>query len=329
MTPNDRLNAEPPGARESPELLDPPALAERDERPPLRAIALLPSAATLGNLICGFIAVFLCLLEIRAAYSPAFPAQPRVLPHLQAYVPSYIAYAAYLIIAAMIFDALDGRLARIARRTTEFGAQLDSIADVVSFGVAPTAMYLTILLHRFAPADADPTVSAALWRIGLIGGLVYLSCAAIRLARYNAENIRDESAARKFSGLPTPGAAAGFTALLLLHEQWVNVGGAFSGSDGAAILRWAIAPVAFGLGMLMVSRLDYVHVFNVYVRREHPPTHLVALVVIAVATWYSPEITLTLGAFAYIVSGMVLNLRRRRNLARGGLPASAHVNHHN
>lgn len=326
MTPNDRLDAGPrvPSApRDSSEPVEP------DQRPPLRAIALLPSAATLGNLICGFIAVFLCMLEIRAAYSPMFPAQPRVLPHLQAYVPSYIAYAAYLIIAAMIFDALDGRLARIARRTSEFGAQLDSIADIVSFGVAPVAMYLTVLLQRFAPAEADPTVSAALWRVGLIGGLVYLSCAAIRLARYNAENVRDESATRKFSGLPTPGAAAGFTALLLLHEHWVHDGGSFGGADAAAVLRWAIAPVAFGIGMLMVSRLDYVHVFNVYVRREHPPTHLVALVVLAIATWYSPEIMLTLGAFAYIVSGMLLNLLRRKTSLRGGLPASAHVHHHN
>lgn len=286
---------------------------ERDEpRPPLRVIALLPSAATLGNLLCGFFAIFLCLLALRAEYYPsAFPApQPKVFPPLQQYVPSYIAYAAYLIIASMIFDALDGRLARIARRTTEFGAQLDSIADVVSFGAAPTMMFLTLLLLRTHPAQAEPSVTIWLWRMGLCAGLVYLSCAAIRLARFNTENVRDESATKKFSGLPTPGAAAGFVSLLLLHEQWAAEDFTIWGVDAAAVLRWATPPIIFGIGMLMVSRMDYVHVFNVYVRREHPPTHLIMLVMVAAAVWYLPEVTLTLGAFTYIVSGLLLNLRR-------------------
>lgn len=284
---------------------------EQERRPPLRAIALLPSAATLGNLICGFVAIVLCLMEFRAAYSTAFSAQPRVFPYLQSYVPTHIAFAVYLIIAAMIFDALDGRLARIARRTTEFGAQLDSIADVVSFGAAPTLMYFTLLLQRLSPVETEPSVSTWLWRIGLVCGLVYLSCAAIRLARYNAENVRDESATKRFAGLPTPGAAAGFISLILLHEQWSAEGARLIGLDLAWLMRWMIAPAVLCLGFLMVSRLDYVHVFNVYVRREHPPIHLVAIVAVAVAAFYLPEYTLGLGAFLYIISGVGLNVARR------------------
>lgn len=287
-----------------------PAPPPDDDRRPLRVIALLPSAATCGNLLCGFFAVLCCLLSIRSEY---WQSTVRFNPRLVELVPSFLAAGVYLIVAAMIFDVLDGRLARIARRTSEFGAQLDSIADIVSFGVAPAMLYVTLLLRLAYPADGDPITSRLHWRIGIACAVVYVTCAAIRLARYNAENVRDEAAQRRFSGLPSPGAAAAFIALLLLHEHffyskpWLPWG-----LDAAYMTRWAIAPCAFALGILMVSRLDYVHVFNVYVRREHPPIHLVWLLLIVVLGLFFPEILLVVGALTYVTSGLVLNVLRRR-----------------
>ncbi|MFO0837567.1 MAG: CDP-alcohol phosphatidyltransferase family protein [Phycisphaerae bacterium] len=287
---------------------------ELDSRRPLRAIALLPAAATLGNLLCGVLALLACLMAVRSEYSTLFATQPRVHAYLAHFFPTHIAIGAYLIVLAMIFDALDGRLARIARRTSEFGAQLDSIADIVSFGVAPVVLFITILFRPSSETEPSLLVSGWQWRLSVLCALVYVSCAAIRLARYNAENVRDESGQRRFSGLPTPGAAAAFTALLVLHEDLATAPAA--GFDWAEAVRWTMALAAFALGLLMVSRLDYVHVFNVYVRREHPPIHLVWIVVALVIAWFSPQLLLVGVAYAYVLSGLVLNWVNRRTAAR-------------
>lgn len=285
------------------------APAERRRR--LNAVALLPSAATLGNLLCGVLAGFFCLLAIGG-----FPLR-EFGPRLSELFPSWLAIACYCLIGAMIFDALDGRLARLARRTTEFGGQLDSVADIVSFGAAPGLLYLTLLLSYSDPANGHPSVIGKLeWRFGMVFALVYVSCAAIRLARYNVENVRDESGQKKFSGLPVPGAAAAITALVILHEDFARM----DMPQWAAATRILLAPMLFGIGLLMVSRLDYVHVFNVYVRREQPPSHLIALVVLAGLMWWWAQIVFVLLAYTYVISGLVLNLLRWR---RGQPPADA------
>ena len=278
---------------------------------PLLSVALLPSAATLGNLICGVLAILCCLLAIRSAY---FDVGAKVTnPHVLAWFPTYVAIGAYLVVLAMVFDALDGRLARITRHTTEFGAQLDSIADVVSFGAAPALLFLTLLLPLAVPHEGDPVVHKLEWRIALISSLVYVSCAAIRLARFNAENVEGEAAQKRFRGLPVPGAAAGLIALLVLHEDLVFEEALWFGANWATGARWLIGPATFLLGMLMVSRLDYVHVFNEYVRREHPPIHLVWLVLLVGIGIFSPQILLAVLATGYVLSGVVQWLGRSRS----------------
>jgi CDP-diacylglycerol--serine O-phosphatidyltransferase len=293
--------------------------ADGDSEPkrPLLSVALLPSAATLGNLLCGVLAIMCALLAIRSAYFDTGPKTAN--PHLLAWFPTYIAVGAYLIVLAMIFDALDGRLARIARHTTEFGAQLDSIADVVSFGTAPAMLVLALLLPLAAPAEGQPAVGKLEWRVGLLGALVYVSCAAIRLARYNAENIEEEAAQSSFRGLPTPGAAAGMVALLLLYEDLVFEQVALWGIDWPGAVRRTMGVVAFLLGMLMVSRLDYVHVFNRYFRREQPLIHLVGLVVLVAIGIFSPQILLAVMAGVYVLSG-VLGKLWPRGSARAPAP---------
>lgn len=308
--------------------LDPPDGGDEPRRP-LIGISLLPSAATLGNLLCGFMAIFFCLLSIREMYvryitdlGKTHPevkideryTRPRPVrnPHLEEFFPTYVAMGAYLIVAAMIFDALDGRLARIARRTTEFGAQLDSIADIMSFGAAPAMLFLTLLIELAVPAGGDPLVSKIQWRISLLCALVYLSCAAIRLARYNAENTQDESGQKRFSGLPSPGAAAALTALIILHEDLTHPDFMAWGIHWASVVRWAAAPAAFGLGILMVTRLNYTHMVNVYVRREYPPIYLIWLLVAAGIAWASPQVLLVVLAYAYVFSGLIHSLKQKR-----------------
>lgn len=282
-----------------------PSVAERAPlRRPIRAIALLPTAATLGNLLCGVLAILCCLLALRSVYFTLPRPTPAFSIHVAELIPSYIAAGCYLIVLAMIFDALDGRLARIARSTSEFGAQLDSIADIVSFGVAPVALFLTLLLGLAVPAEGPPRVTSIEWRLGLLCGLVYVCCAAIRLARYNAENVKDESATRKFSGIPSPGAAAGFIALLIFHEDLVRD----NLTDAAQFTRWTLSLAAFFLGMLMVSRIPYKHLFNEYVRRENPTAHAIWLLILVVGLGvYWLQLLLVVAAALYVVSGLVLH----------------------
>lgn len=295
---------------------------------PLVSVSLLPSTATLGNLLCGVMAIVSCLLAMRAAY---FELEPKAThPVLQEWFPTYIAVGAYLVILAMIFDALDGRLARITRHTTEFGAQLDSIADIVSFGAAPALLLLTLLLPLAVPASGEAAVNKIEWRVGLLGALVYVSCAAIRLARYNAENVKEQDAQSSFRGLPVPGAAAALVALLVLHEDLVYEQAAALGVDWASVARYALGPAAFMLGLLMVSRLDYVHVFNEYFRRERPLIHLVWLVVLIGIGMFSPQILLLVLATVYVLSGVVVRLARRSKspARRGGeKPTSVDSSH--
>jgi len=291
---------------------------EPRRRSRLNAVAFLPSAATLGNLICGMVAILCCLLSIRAEY---FEMDSRAVhPILRAFFPSYIAIGAYLVVLAMLFDAVDGRLARMTRQTSEFGSQLDSIADVVSFGAAPAVLLLTILLRLGVPASGEPQVSSIEWRIGLTVGLVFACCAAIRLARFNAENTVDEAAQRRFSGLPTPGAALGLVSLLLLHQDLVYNGPVIWGVDWPPILLRVILGAAAVLGILMVSRIDFVHVFNVYLTRERPPSHLIAVVVAVLLTVYAPQVMLAVGAWLYVASAALLAVRRKRS-ARSGAQA--------
>lgn len=306
-----------------------PAVSKPHRR--LIGISLLPASATLGNLLCGFLAVFCCLLSLRAEWSEnKYPVQPRVFfTRLEAVFPTHIAAGAYLIFLAMVFDALDGRLARMTRRTSEFGAQLDSLSDVVSFGVAPAALFVTMLLRPARNVVAEETdVSSLQFRIGLTCALVYVSCAAIRLARYNAENIKTEASQRAFSGLPSPGAGAAVAALLALHEHLRQAGFAALGIDWPLVLRWLIAGCAFGVGLLMVSRLDYVHVFNLYVRRRHPPTHLVWLVVILGLAWKWPELMLVLVTEAYVVSGLGLGIGRHTRKRAAAVDAAGEPGEH-
>ncbi|MGE3180038.1 MAG: phosphatidylcholine/phosphatidylserine synthase, partial [Phycisphaerae bacterium] len=259
------------------------------------------TGATLANMLCGVLAILCCLFTIRGSF--AGDRYQITTPTIIDFFPSYIAVGGYLIMLAMVFDALDGRLARLTRRTSEFGSQLDSIADVVSFGVAPALLFVTILMRPFEETLVTTRVQ---WQLGLAAALTYASCAAVRLARFNAENTRGESAQRQFSGLPTPGAAAAFVGFILLYETMLRGGQVSKPGFLMAACIWIMAVSAVGLGYLMLSRLDYAHVFNLYVRSRRPPSHLIAIIMaVFVLLYVYPSATVFVVSWLYVLSGFL------------------------
>ena len=159
-------------------------LLRRVRRQRLKYVTILPSLVTILNGVCGFTAIALA-------------------------GKGEFAKAGYMILLAMIADMLDGRLARMSKSTSSFGGQLDSLCDVISFGVAPAFLMLKVLEYKLAGfAEFNlTTIESFLQRFIWLAAAAYISCAAIRLARFNVENEEDESAHMSFIGLPTPAAA--------------------------------------------------------------------------------------------------------------------------
>src|SRR5205823_11461664 len=164
----------------------------------------LPIMATLGNAICGFAAMYV------AAFDPSNVGHDRL---AQYFVGVRFLAAAYLIFLSMVFDALDGRLARMTRHTTDFGGQLDSLADVVSFGAAPA--FIALQLFHFEVPTAAVVLSRLIWAIGAL----YFCCAAIRLARFNVSNEHGEQHHFSFLGLPSPGAGGAVAAWIIIQQD--------------------------------------------------------------------------------------------------------------
>ena len=274
----------------------------------LKTVAVLPSLATLGNLVCGFGAIYVCLLSVRPGGADFRP---------DSLFPTYLAFAVYLLIAAMVFDGMDGRLARFARKTSEFGGQLDSLADVVSFGLAPAVLVLCTV----APEDISALAGweRAIWRAQWVMAAIYVCCAALRLAKFNVENVADESAHVGFSGLPTPGAAAAIMGLVIFHQDLLkDLLKDLSAASNA--VEWAMPPFAMALGLLMVSRFPYPHLVNALLRRRRPFHQVVMIVILGlIALVIQFQLTLSLAAVVYAFSGPVLYaVRRARGQSVGG-----------
>lgn len=269
----------------------------------LQATAVLPSMATVCNGLSGFGAVHfatkLGLGEI---------SRPEAMHNLMV--------ACGLVFLAMVFDLLDGRLARMTRRTSDFGAQLDSLCDMVSFGLTPAVLALHAIIAIFREPDLGPpnvTVERLVWSCMA----VYVACAALRLARFNVENLPDESAHMSFKGLPSPGAAAAIASLVLLYA-WLK---SQEQARELAIAPWQWITLATGIsfmtlfsGLLMVSRFRYPHVVNQFIRGKRPFAYLVKLVFLLgaalVAAVLMLEATMAALTMAYVFSGPVTALWR-------------------
>jgi len=267
------------------------SMRSRAGRQILRSTAILPSFVTVLNALAGLGAIHYATKEAIGSLTPA--------------ALSNLSTAAWLLGLAMLFDMLDGRLARMTRRTSDFGGQLDSLCDAISFGVAPAVLMLrtvTPILAKISDLGHDWHLERIVWSIAG----VYLACAVLRLARFNVENEPDESAHMDFRGLPTPGAAAAVAALVLLFERLTRMALApelLERTWFLAVWGAAITLVTLAGGLLMVSRFKYVHLVNHYVRGRKPFSYLVKLVLLVLALYWQPLVTLALGTNAYALSG--------------------------
>jgi CDP-diacylglycerol--serine O-phosphatidyltransferase len=235
-----------------------------------KGVYLIPSLFTTGNLICGFFSII-----------STFSGQ-----YLQ---------AAIFIILAHLLDGLDGYIARLTKTTSQFGIEFDSLADVVSFGLAPA-----ILVYYWA------LVPWGTW--GWLAACLYAVCGALRLARFNVQVKNVEKS--HFVGLPIPAAAEMIAATVLLYY--------FLGGEGAANKRFILLLVIYMLAGLMVSQFHYFSPKQLDLKRRHPFWILLSAIVLIKLTIAEPQVMFFTGVLLYILSGPLLwgaTLRRRRREA--------------
>lgn len=242
-------------------------------------IYVLPNLMTTGNLFSGFFAI---IQALKANYT----------------------YAAYAIVAAAIFDQLDGRLARLTRSTSKFGAEYDSLCDLVSFGVAPGIMLFQWALGPFG-------------RLGWVACFLYVACGALRLARFNVQaNVVEKN---YFQGLPIP-MAAGIVASSVLAFQDLEL----EASGNVALLVMTIL-----LALVMVSNFRYRSFKDLDLKERLPFRYLILGVGVIVVVALRPEVMLFVLFFAYAVLGAVFGVFKLGKNARKIRPsvyAPAQVN---
>ncbi|PIT99957.1 MAG: CDP-diacylglycerol--serine O-phosphatidyltransferase [Bdellovibrionales bacterium CG10_big_fil_rev_8_21_14_0_10_45_34] len=205
-------------------------------------------------------------------------------------------YAAYAIVAAALFDLLDGRVARWTNSESRFGAEYDSLSDVVSFGVAPSLLMFLWALHPFG-------------RLGWLASFFFVACGALRLARFNVQSVSVEK--KDFQGLPIP-MAAGIVAgsyLAFLDLGW----------NGQK--HWALLGMTYLLGFVMVSNFRYRSFKDIDFRKRMPFWYLITGVSILAVVAYRPEVMLFVLFLSYAILGAIFGVlgsgkRRRERMER-------------
>lgn len=241
-------------------------------------IHFLPNLMTAGNLFCGFIAVVL-ISKGRIAGGMA---------NLDATASIYMD-AVLLIFGACVFDLLDGLVARISGQESAFGREFDSVADVVSFGMAPALLLMDIVLFEFGDT------------LGQILAFVYLLCGAMRLARFNCvAAVREKGGKADFNGVPIP-AAAGFISSVTLTMLYL-------GSDHRELLskiKFVLPVLMLLVSFLMFSNVKYPSLKKLNWRTQRSvPAVLVAILVVVFTVRYfewMPAVLFT----AYLIYGLI------------------------
>ena len=236
-------------------------------------IYLIPNLLTTGSVLCGFVSII---------YS----------------FDGYLGIAANLIIASFILDGLDGRVARITKTTSEFGAQYDSLADVVSFGVAPS-----VFLYQWFLNDVNFLINSWL-ELGVIIASLYLVSVLLRLARFNTSNSKDF-----FIGLPCPlGAVLVSLSFIVSNKSGLDV----------TINKEIAVLVTVLISFLMISKFSYFSFKNIGDDERIKFYWLFFIIFLLVVTLINPPMVLLLLAVIYSISGPVMNLyrqfRKRKNI---------------
>ena len=243
----------------------PPIVLKQDRNDPNDPpIYLLPNLMTAGNLFCGFAAT----LKIFAGTLVAVEV-PGSIPHVA--IDRYHE-AIFFILAACVFDLLDGRLARLGGHESPFGREFDSLADIVSFGIAPALLVYKIVLDEFH-------------EIGLAIAFIYLLCGALRLARFNCISASVDAGGEKpvdhsknFKGFPIP-AAAGVIASLTEFLLWMDEGNREIGA-----WKFALPPLMILLAFMMFSRFRYPSFKAVNWRTQRSLPTFVVIIVLLILT---------------------------------------------
>jgi CDP-diacylglycerol--serine O-phosphatidyltransferase len=244
---------------------------------------VLPNAFTLGSLFCGFYSMTLAAGEA---------------------TPERLYGAALAILLGMIFDGCDGRVARLTRTQSDFGMQLDSLADLVTFGAAPA-----LLLWKWALAP--------LGFVGLFLAFAFAGCGALRLARFNVLEMRGtKGASSHFVGLPIPLAAGVVVSLVIAHHKNLHA---------AEVPAVPVAVITAVLGYLMISQVRY-RTFKTVRLNRRSGLMLVLMACTAVLLTLQVRASFTLLAFLslYVVTGLaeqLVFLRRRRAERRAAAAA--------
>jgi len=253
----------------------------------MKKIPILPTLVTLGNAFFGFLSIGFVLKAQQVFLDPLLFGR-------------YMGWAGWCILFAMVFDALDGKVARLANATSDFGAQLDSLCDLISFGVAPAVIIKTMAMQQEQ------------WgRVGWAASILFVMCAAMRLARFNVETRPDEESHRYFKGLPSP-AAAGFIAsmTILVHALRGLDEPEFKGlaKPLEPVMDWLLYSMPFvgaALALLMISRVRYVHVINNWLRGQEPLDYMVKVMMVALVAVLAQPFSLPLLLGVYVLSGIV------------------------
>jgi CDP-diacylglycerol---serine O-phosphatidyltransferase len=220
-----------------------------------RGLFVLPTLFTVGNLFCGYLSIW---SSIRGTFE----------------------LSAYLIIAAGILDALDGRIARMTHSTSAFGEQYDSMADLVSFGVAPA-----VLGYSWGLADFH--------RLGWMVSFLFVVCGSMRLARFNIQaHVVDK---RYFVGLPIPAAAGTVSTVVLATPERLVSKVWMGGLLGLTIL----------LSYLMISTIRYRSFKDLDLRRRRPAWILPAIALLFAVVAFRPELALASLAIVFVASGPI------------------------
>ena len=200
--------------------------------------------------------------------------------------------AAVAIFVAMVLDGLDGRVARLTRTQSAFGAEYDSLADMVSFGAAPA-----LIVYEWA--------LKGMGNVGWIAAFVYVAGAALRLARFNTQlEVADK---RWFQGLPSPSAGALVAGFVFIMDDY---------AVAPTAVQWWAWSITLAAGLAMVSNLKYYSFKAINLKRSVPFVAVILFVVVIALLSYQPAVVLFGGFVAYFLSGFVMSgwalLRRRR-----------------
>ncbi len=239
----------------------------KSRRKEIKLVHLLPNLLTCFNVACGVSAI---IFGIEGKYE----------------------FAALLILLAAFFDLIDGKVARLIGSASSYGVQLDSLADVISFGVAPP-----VLMHTILYKNLD--------RLGLSLVLVYTLCTALRLARYNVQAAGGKKR-EYFEGLPCPVPACFIASMVLVFQDYF---GPVQSTMTLPFIRTGIHIGMVILACLMVSTIRYPDVSSLNVEKKNIYQHTVFLVLILCVTVLIVKIMLFLFTFTFIASGPILTVR--------------------